>query len=119
MVKIVFILSFMSLWVCAEELDVQEQSVEQNCLHCHKQQQIPSNLIYKRYLMKYSTDKRMEEAIFAYLKHPDKAHSIMPSAFFSRFPMKKSTTVDDSRLHKYIESYLEQFDVRKKLRLEK
>ncbi len=119
MVKIVFILSFMSLWVCAEELDVQEQSVEQNCLHCHQQQQIPSNLIYKRYLMKYSTDKRMEKAIFSYLKHPDKVHSIMPSAFFSKFPMKKSTTMDDRRLYKYIENYLKIFDIKKKLVLEK
>jgi len=117
--KIIFILSFVSLCLCAEELSMQEQSAEQNCLNCHQQQQIPSSLIHKRYLMKYSTTKRIEEAIFTYLKHPDKAHSIMPSAFFSKFPMKEATTVDDSNLHKYIQNYLETFDIKKKLILEK
>ena len=109
----------MSLCLFAEELSTQEQSVEQNCLNCHQQQQIPSSLIHRRYLMKYSTAKRMEKAIFAYLKHPDKARSIMPSAFFSKFPMKEATTVDDSTLRKYIQNYLETFDIKKKLVLEK
>jgi hypothetical protein len=117
--KIVFILSVLSLCVCAEELHMQEQSVKQNCLNCHQQHQIPSNLIHKRYLMKYSTAKRMEEAIFTYLKHPDKAHSIMPSAFFSKFPMKEAITVEDNSLHKHIQNYIKHFDIKKRLVLEK
>ena len=97
----------------------QEHTVEQDCLSCHKAQQIPSNLIYRRYLMKYSTDARMQEAMFRYLKKPNKASSIMPPQFFLKFPMKESLSLDDEVLRRDIKSYLEQFDVKKKLVLEK
>jgi len=117
--KIVLILGLVSFYLYAEELSIQKQSVEKNCLNCHQQQQIPSSLIHKRYLMKYSTAKRMEEAIFTYLKHPDRDHSIMPSAFFSKFPMKEAATVDDNSLRKYIQNYIKTFDIKKKLVLEK
>jgi len=117
--KIVFILSFVSLCLYAEGVNTQEQSVQKNCLTCHQQQQIPSSLIYKRYLMKYSTSKRMEKAIFTYLKYPDKADSIMPSAFFSKFPMKEAITVNDDRLRKDIKNYVKMFDIKKKLHLQK
>ena len=88
------------------------------CLSCHQQQQIPSSLIYKRYLMKYSTDKRMEEAIFIYMKDPKKENSIMPAPFFLKFPMKEKIDLDDDTLRKHIKSYLELFDIKKKLMLE-
>jgi len=117
--KIVLILGLMSCCLYAEELSTQEQLVKQNCLNCHQQHQIPSILIHKRYLMKYSTNKRMEKAIFAYLKAPDKARSIMPSAFFSKFPMKEAITVDDNSLRKYIQNYIKYFDIKKRLVLEK
>jgi hypothetical protein len=116
--KIVVVLCFLTLLVYGEKRDSQEQSLQNACLSCHQQQQIPSSLIYRRYLMRYSTSTRMEEAIFSYLKHPLKEHSIMPSAFFLKFPMKKKTTLDDSSLHRYIKVFLETFDIKKRLLLE-
>ena len=95
----------------------QDSRLEQNCLSCHQAQQIPSSLIYRRYLMKYSTDRRMQEAIFRYLKNPNKDHSIMPPQFFLKFPMKESLSLEDEVLRREIKSYLEQFDVKKKLLL--
>jgi len=93
----------------------QEHTMEQDCLSCHKAQQIPSNLIYRRYLMKYSTDARMQEAMFRYLKDPNKSNSIMPPQFFLKFPMKESLSLNDTILKRDIKRYLEQFDVKKKL----
>jgi hypothetical protein len=87
----------------------------ESCLECHKKQQIPSELIYKRYLLKYSTKNRIEKAMFLYLKNPNPKNSIMPKPFFSKFPMKKATNIDDKSLKKAIERYIEKFDVKKKL----
>lgn len=95
----------------------QDNTLEHDCLSCHKAQQIPSNLIYRRYLMKYSTDTRMQEAMFRYLKDPNKANSIMPPQFFLKFPMKESLSLNDKILRRDIKKYLDQFDVKKKLAL--
>ena len=116
--KIVIILGLLSLFLFAEELNTSEHSFKNTCLSCHQQQQIPSSLIYRRYLMKYSTDKGMAEAMFAYLKDPKKEHSIMPAPFFLKFPMKEKISLDDKTLRKHIQAYLEQFDIKKKLMLE-
>jgi len=100
----------------AQDVNVEtKQQLQKECLQCHVEQQIPSVLIYRRYLMKYSTFKRMEKAIFAYIKEPDKKHSIMPPQFFLKFPMKEVSMLDDDTLQKMIKSYLNTFDVKKKL----
>jgi hypothetical protein len=93
--------------------------LEKDCLSCHKAQQIPSSLIYRRYLMKYSTEARIEDAIFSYLKNPQKSTSIMPPQFFLKFPMKEALYLKDERLHKNIKAYLKAFDIKKKLILKK
>jgi len=115
--RIVVILGFLSLFLYAQESNTQEQVFVNTCLSCHQQQQIPSNLIYKRYLMKYSTNKGMEEAMFIYMKDPKKEHSIMPAPFFLKFPMKEKIDLDDDTLRKHIKTYLNLFDIKKKLML--
>jgi hypothetical protein len=90
-------------------------SLQHECLACHQQQQIPSNLIYKRYLMKYSTTKSISEAIYRYLKDPTKEHSIMPPQFFLKFPMKEPLLMDDTELRSNIKSYIQKYDIKKKL----
>ena len=117
--KIVVILGFLSRLLYAEESTTQDYSFKNTCISCHQQQQIPSALIYKRYLMKYSTDRGMEEAMFIYMKDPKKENSIMPAPFFLKFPMKEKISLDDSSLRKHIQAYLEEFDIKKKLMLEK
>ena len=109
MVKIVLFI-FIGISAVFAEVD----SLENDCLSCHKAQQIPSNLIYRRYLMNYSTEDRMENAIFKYIKNPKKTTSIMPPQFFLKFPMKSALHLEDERLHKNIKAYLKEFDIRKK-----
>ena len=94
-------------------------SLDKNCLACHQKQQIPSTLIYKRYLMKYSTNTQIEEAIFHYLKNPKKEKSIMPPQFFLKFPMKKKVELDDILLKHNIRAYLKKFDLKQYLIVDK
>ena len=110
---------FFTLSVFAAEVTVIHDDLEQKCLHCHKEQQIPNSLIYKRYLMTYSANKRIKEAMFNYLKDPQKEHSIMPAPFFLKFPMKEKLDLDDASLSQNIQAYLEKFNMKKRLILEK
>ena len=97
----------------------EQHTLQQSCLNCHHIQQIPDNLISKRYLMQYSTKMRIEEAMFRYLNDPKKEHSIMPAPFFLKFPMKEKTDLDEVTLKKMIRAYVEKFDIQKRLILEK
>ena len=109
--KIVMVSLVLTLLAAAQE----EDTLEKVCLACHQQQQIPDMLIYKRYLMQYSTDEKMSAVMMMYLKDPKKEHSIMPAPFFLKFPMKEKLALDDETLKKSISAYLQQFSMKKKL----
>ncbi len=107
MVKVVTIVSFVIVSLFAD--------LQKSCLACHEKEQIPSELIYKRYLLKYSTPKNIEEAMLRYLKSPTKTTSIMPPQFFLKFPMKTEIGLDDDTLRVNIELYMKKFDIKKRL----
>jgi hypothetical protein len=91
--------------------------VQSSCMSCHKREQIPDNIIYKRYLLKYSSQKRIRKAIYDYLLNPDKRNSVMPKIFFTKFPMKKPIKSQD--LNETILEYVELFDLKKRLVLDR
>jgi len=101
--------------IYAGETLSQNEELQSKCLRCHMQEQIPSELIYRRYLMTYSTKEEMQNAIFNYLKDPKKENSIMPPPFFFKFPMKETLDLNDESLEKNIGAFLDTFDVKKKL----
>ena len=113
--KIIFLYMVVYAGLFAEAPSSAQQELENNCLLCHTQDQIPNTLIYRRYLMKYSTQEAMSKVILKYLKNPKKENSIMPPPFFSKFPMKYALDLDDATLKKNIRTFLETFDVKKKL----
>jgi len=118
MVKTAVWLSLATLLLCAKDgVEIGEEGLQKMCLQCHIEEQIPSSLIYRKYLMRYSTPERIERAMFHYLKQPLKSDSIMPLQFFFKFPMKEKMVMDDATLKKYIHLYREAFDVKKMLRL--
>jgi hypothetical protein len=86
--------------------------LKDKCLKCHIKQKIPSELIYRRYLLYYSSKEVIREKIFRYLKNPKKENSIMPSQFFLKFPMKKRMDINNTHL---IDEYLKLFDIKSKL----
>ena len=92
--------------------------LQQNCLKCHTGQKIPSELIYRRYLMKFSTKERMKESLFSYLKNPKKENSIMPQQFFLKFPEKETLDLNETVLEESIGGYLDYFDVKNRLEFE-
>jgi hypothetical protein len=87
------------------------------CLNCHTQQKIPSELIYRRYLLTYSTHQTIEEKLLTYLKDPKKENSIMPKQFFLKFPQKEPLDLNQTALTEGIQAYLDYFDIRRELKL--
>jgi len=92
--------------------------IEDRCLSCHKTQSIPSEIIYRRYLLKYSSKDLIREEIYKYLRSPKRENSIMPPQFFSKFPLKKSIDMSDKELRNMIDGYMKYYDVRDKLYVE-
>jgi len=90
-------------------------NLEVNCLKCHKEEKIPSELIYRRYLLKYSSKKIIKDKILEYLQNPKEDNSIMPKQFFLKFPIKKTLDINNSHI---IDKYLEFFSIKNRLKLE-
>jgi hypothetical protein len=101
--------------VQSEQIPDKETELFQNCIACHLQEQVPSELIYRRYLMRYSSHKTIKEVMFDYLKQPSIDKTIMPKQFFMKFPQKEPSDLDENLLLKGIEAYLEFYDIKKRL----
>ncbi len=91
------------------------ETLQKQCLSCHQAQQVPSEMIYRRYLMRFSSKKIIKEKMFSYLKCPSTNVSIMPAPFFKKFPLKKVTSLDDKRLEALIDEYIMYYDINDKI----
>ena len=89
--------------------------LQSECLQCHDQQKIPSEAIYRRYLLKYSSKALMKKKIFSYLRDPSEKKSIMPPQFFRKFSVKEASDLDDESLQQRVDAYINYFDIDKKL----
>jgi hypothetical protein len=117
--KIISFIIFLNVLAFANQGEVTETELKQKCLSCHKVEQIPDKLINKRYLIKYSTNKKIEEMMFNYLQDPKQEKSIMPQPFFLKFPRCQKSPMDDDMLSKHIKAYVKFFDIKKRLTIEK
>jgi hypothetical protein len=110
--KIVVFIVLVSTVLSAE---MAEKELKKNCIHCHVEQKIPSSLIYRRYLRRYSTHRAIRKSLFIYLQNPIKKNSIMPKQFFLKFPEKKALDLNETVLKESIDAYLDYFDIKKEL----
>ena len=115
MVKIIFIT--LILFTVPSFTNTSSPLLQESCLNCHREQKIPSELIYRRYLLKYSTNRVIGEKLFNYLQTPKKEISIMPKQFFLKFPEKRVSDLNETILKESIRQYLEYFNVKNKLDL--
>lgn len=120
MVKIItlFLMIVCSLWSsekAALSTLERDSALERECFQCHKEQKIPSEATYRRYLRKYSSKETIRKMMLAYLKTPSVESSIMPPQFFSKFTIKEVSQLKEEELHKRIDDYIDYFDINKKL----
>ena len=92
-------------------LSIYANSFEKNCLNCHFKTKQLKKFIYK-YTLKYSSQEKVENAIFNYLKNPTKQTSIMPSGFLNRFGIKEKSTLKNIELKKAINEYYKEYNIK-------
>ncbi len=85
--------------------------LERECLQCHTAQKIPSEAIYRRYLLKYSAKETIRQKMFSYLRSPSIKKSVMPPQFFNKFSLTGRSELDDAALHQRVDEYIDYFDV--------
>ncbi len=108
--RIICISLFLSVSVFAN-------SVNTLCISCHKAENISSRMIYKRYLMHYSSHERIAEAMKIYLKNPDPKKTVLAKQFSKEKSIKKPTDLSNIELEKAIEAYIHRYDMYKRLKL--
>ena len=91
-------------------------SYENNCLACHNKLPVSIDKYFYRYLLKYSSERSVKEAMTNYLKKPNKDTTIMPKAFINRFGIKKATKLNDIELQDALSVYWQKYKVFGKLK---
>ncbi|MBN2826337.1 MAG: hypothetical protein JXQ76_13485 [Campylobacterales bacterium] len=87
-------------------------SYEANCKSCHTMEQ-QLNIFMHRYTLKYSSPKRIKQALFTYMKNPQATNSIMPMGFLNRWGVKKPSSLSDQELQEAIEEYYRLYNLQK------
>jgi len=88
---------------------------ENDCLKCHKQSGLPMDMIYKRYLMEYSSHEDMKRAMVDFLKNPTKQKSMLPKGLLMGMGVKEKSTLSDKELGARVDEYLKIYDIKKRI----
>ncbi len=98
-------------------LNILNANVYKNsCINCHKKLPVSIDKYFYRYLLKYSSEKNVKNAMTSYLKNPNKDTTIMPEAFIKRFGIKKKTKLNNKQLKEALDIYWEKYKVFGKLK---
>ena len=87
-----------------------------NCIKCHRKLPVSIDKYFYRYLLQYSSEKSVKEAMTDYLRKPNKNTTIMPEAFIKRFGVKKKSKLSDKELQESLDTYWEKYKVFGKLK---
>ena len=89
-------------------------SFEENCLNCHSRD-FKFAMMMKKYTQKYSSEPKIKEAIFDYLKNPSADKSVLPYEYINRFGVKEKSTLDDATLREMIDIYYKMFNMKERI----
>ncbi|WP_067172875.1 hypothetical protein [Sulfurospirillum sp. UCH001] len=89
---------------------------EKNCIPCHEDMAVKIDKFFYRYLLKYSSEVEVKNAMKSYLKNPKAENSILVDGLINRFGVKKKTTLNDEQLQEALDTYWEQYQVFDKLK---
>ena len=81
------------------------------CTACHTKNGPPLSLIYRRYLMLYSSKERIQKRMIDFLHAPSKAKSAMPEGMKNRFNPQKHPAFSPQIAKKAVEILIEKEDL--------
>ncbi len=77
------------------------------CAVCHTKNGPPLSLIYRRYLMLYSSKERIQKRMIDFLSAPSKTKSAMPEGMKNRFNPQKHPAFSPPVAKKVVEALIE------------
>ena len=100
------------LMLCFAHADVYED----NCVKCHNKLPVSIDKYFYKYLLIYSSETDMKNAIISYLRYPAIETTVMSNAFIHRFGLKKKTKLSEEKLKEAVDVYWEKYKVFGKLK---
>lgn len=97
-------------------LSAKTGAYEKNCIPCHEDMAVKIDKFFYRYLLKYSSEMEVKNAMRTYLKNPKAENSILVDGLINRFGVKKKTTLSDAELQEALDSYWDKYKVFDKLK---
>ena len=102
----------LSLVFCFGYADVYEDS----CVKCHEKLPVSIDKYFYKYLLIYSSETDMKNAIISYLNYPAKETSVMSDPFINRFGIKKKSKLNEEKLKEAVDVYWQKYKVFGKLK---
>ena len=88
---------------------------ERNCVSCHIKIPVTIDKYFYRYLLEYSSEEDVKEAMFEFLKNPTKEKSLMSESIIKRFGLKRKTRLKDDELKEALDLYWQEYNLFGKL----
>ncbi len=92
-----------------------EEAPDRRCLTCHDVSAPPLSLLYRRYLMLYSSKDRIEERMVSFLTAPSKEKSSMPEGMKNRFNPQNHPIFEKEEARRAVKRVIEKEDLIKKI----
>ncbi len=96
-------------------LQLEAETFQSSCVSCHQKLPISFDKFYMQYLIRFSSEDRIKEAMFYYLRDPKKEQSVMDRTIIKRLGLMPKPSLNDEVLKVYIKEYVDLYDVRSKL----
>ncbi len=103
----------LSISLFAKNLDKNTTNIyEKNCVPCHKNFPISLEKLFFRYLLKYSSEKSVKQALIDYLKDPNYYTTVITeSNLIDKYGLKQKTKLNDKELKEAIDIYWGKYKV--------
>ena len=112
MARLVIFLCLTSIFALSNPKNIYER----NCVTCHNRIPVSIDKYFYGYLLEYSSEKDVKEAMFEFLKNPTKEKSLMSESIIKRFGLKKKTRLSDTELKEALDIYWSEYNLFDKLK---
>ncbi|AXK48963.1 hypothetical protein CRU87_02625 [Aliarcobacter trophiarum LMG 25534] len=112
MVRVVFLLCLASVFAFSNSKNIYEK----NCITCHNKIPVTIDKYFYRYLLEYSNEEDVKNAMFDFLKNPTKEGSLMSESIIKRFGLKRKTRLSDDELKEALDIYWREYNLFDKLK---
>lgn len=92
-----------------------QQTFQNSCVACHETINLSLEKLYFRYVVRYSSANRIEEAMTNYLLDPKANLSVLTPNALTRWGVKKAYEGNQESLRALLKVYIAQYEVKGRL----